>query len=206
MIHNTLRLFSITIMFCFVSTSMYMPYCLAADTTKLAEVNGEVIYEEALYERIRAVHRYKPQTRSEGSAGGIRILDLIEEMIDERLIIQDAYKVELDRSADFIKNIKSFAATRSIIRLRKEVVLDKINISDQDILDYFKEHYEKDKPVPEGMFERAKKRIRKNIRKEKEKELSDNFISKLRKQADIWIDRDMLNLLDPEKNIQGKSR
>lgn len=34
--------------------------------------------------------------------------------------------------------------------------------------------------------------------------MSDNFISELRKQADIWIDRDLINLLDPEKNYTGK--
>jgi parvulin-like peptidyl-prolyl isomerase len=94
--------------------------------------------------------------------------------------------------------------TQSVIRLRKEVVLDKINISDQDILDYFKERYEKDGPTPEGMLEKVETRIKKKLRKEKEKELSDSFISELRKQADIWIDSDLINLLDPEKNYTGK--
>jgi parvulin-like peptidyl-prolyl isomerase len=174
------------------------------DAAVLAEVNGEAINKDDLQKRIKAIHRNKPQIRPEKGAGGIEVLDIVEDMINERLIIQDAYRVELDRSADFIKNIESFVTTQSIIKLRKEVVLDKINISDQDILDYFKEHYEKDGPTPEGMFEKVEKRIKKNLRKEKEKELSDNFISELRKQADIWIDRDLINLLDPEKNYTGK--
>ncbi len=183
---------------------MAVPCCAAMDAAVLAEVNGEAINKDDLQKRIKAIHRNKPQIRPEKGAGGIEVLDIVEDMIDERLIIQDAYRVELDRSADFIKNIESFVTTQSIIRLRKEVVLDKINISDQDILDYFKEHYEKDGPTPEGMFEKVEKRIKKNLRKEKEKELSDNFISELRKQADIWIDRDLINLLDPEKNYTGK--
>ena len=183
---------------------MAVPCCAAMDAAVLAEVNGEAINKDALQNRIKAIHRNKPQIRPEKGAGGIELLDIIEQMIDERLIIQDAYRVELDRSADFIKNIEFFVTTQSIIRLRKAVVLDKINISDQDILDYFKEHYEKDGPTPEGMFEKVEKRIKKNLRKEKEKELSDNFISELRKQADIWIDRDLINLLDPEKNYTGK--
>ena len=183
---------------------MAVPCCAAMDAAVLAEVNGEAINKDDLQKRIKAIHRNKPQIRPEKGAGGIEVLDIVEDMIDERLIIQDAYRVELDKSADFIKNIDSFVTTQSIIRLRKEVVLDKINISDQDILDYFKEHYEKDGPTPEGMFEKVEKRIKKNLRKEKEKELSDNFISELRKQADIWIDRDLINLLDPEKNYTGK--
>ncbi len=183
---------------------MAVPCCAAMDAAVLAEVNGEAINKDALQKRIKAIHRNKPQIRPEKGAGGIEVLDIVEDMIDERLIIQDAYRVELDRSAAFIKNIESFVTTQSVIRLRKEVVLDKINISDQDILDYFKEHYEKDGPTPEGMFKKVEKRIEKNLRKEKEKELSDNFISELRKQADIWIDRDLINLLDPEKNYTGK--
>ena len=183
---------------------MAVPCCAAMDAAVLAEVNGEAINKDDLQRRIKAIHRNKPQIRPEKGAGGIEVLEIVEDMIDERLIIQDAYRVELDRSAAFIKNIESFVTTQSIIRLRKEVVLDKINISDQDILDYFKEHYEKDGPTPEGMFEKVEARIKKNLRKEKEKELSDNFISELRKQADIWIDRDLINLLDPEKNYTGK--
>ena len=183
---------------------MAVPCCAAMNAAVLAEVNGETINKDDLQKKIKVIHRNKPQIRPEKGAGGIDVLDIVEEIIDERLIIQDAYRVELDRSAAFIKNIESFVTTQSIIRLRKEVVLDKINISDQDILDYFKEHYEKDGPTPEGMFEKVEARIKKNLRKEKEKELSDNFISELRKQADIWIDRDLINLLDPEKNYTGK--
>jgi parvulin-like peptidyl-prolyl isomerase len=183
---------------------MVVPCCAAMDAAVLAEVNGEAINKDDLQRRIKAIHRNKPQIRPEKGAGGIDVLDIVEEIIDERLIIQDAYRVELDRSADFIKNIESFVTTQSIIRLRKKVVLDKINISDQDILDYFKEHNEKDGPTPEGMFEKIETRIKKKLRKKKEKELSDNFISELRKQADIWIDRDLINLLDPEKNYTGK--
>lgn len=205
MIYYTLRLFSITIMFYFVGVvAIYTPYCAAADTAVLAEVNGEVIDEDALYERIKAIHRNKPQARPEEGAGSIKILDIVEEMIDERLIIQEAYRVELDRSADFTKKIESFVIAKSVTRLRKEVILDKINISDQSILDYFKERYEKDEPAPKEMFEKVEARIRKTLGKEKEKELSDNFISELRKQADIWIDMDLINLLDPEKNYTGK--
>jgi len=198
-----LSVFILMTLFWLAATDIYIPCCAAVDTAVIAEVNGDIIYEVSLQERIKAIHRNKPQIRPEEGAGSIKILNIVEQMIDERLIIQDAYMVELDKSADFIKSIESFVITQSIIRLRKEVVLDKINISDQDILDYFKERYEKDKPAPEGMFKKVEARIRKNIRKEQEKELSDNFISDLRKQADIWIDSDLIELLDPEKNYTG---
>ena len=67
----------------------------------LAEVNGEVIDEGLLQERIKAIHRYKPGARPEGGAGGVNISDFLQELIDERLMIQEARGVGLDRDHGF---------------------------------------------------------------------------------------------------------
>ena len=176
-------------------------YCASDQTTVLAEVNGEKIDEKAIQDRIKAIHRYKPPT--EGGAGSINILGLLEQIIDEGLIVQDAYRLELDRDPDFEKKLESYIKSQSVIRLRKEEVLDKIDIREEDLLDYFKKHYEKDGPAPEGEFEKRKRRIRKKLKKEREKELSDNFVAMLREQADIWIDSELFDLLDPEKDYAG---
>jgi len=179
-------------------------YCASERTMVLAEVNGETIDETAIQDRIKAIHRYKPLIQAEGGAGSIKILDLLEEMIDEALIIQDAYRVELDRHPDFEKKLQASIKNQSVIRLRKEEVLDKIDIGEEDLLDYFKKHYEKDGSAPEGEFEKRKRRITKKLKKEKEKELSKNFVAMLRKQADIQIDKELFDLLDPEKDYAGK--
>ncbi|NVL90220.1 MAG: SurA N-terminal domain-containing protein [Desulfobacterales bacterium] len=179
-------------------------YSASEHTTVLAEVNGETIDETALQDRIKAIHRYKPPIQSESGAGSIKILDLLEQMIDERLMIQEAYRVKLDESPGFEKKIQSVIKNQSIIRLRKEEVLDNINIGEKDLLDYFKKHYEKNGPAPEGEFEKRKRRIRKKLKKEREKELSDNFVKLLKEQSEIWIDKKLLGLLDPEKNYTGK--
>ncbi|HUV50338.1 MAG TPA: peptidyl-prolyl cis-trans isomerase [Anaerolineae bacterium] len=199
-----LSVFALMALFGLAVAGVDILHCGSPDTRVLAEVNGEFIDEDALYERLKDIHRYKPQIRPEEGAGSIKITDIVEDIIDERLMIQEAYRVELDRSVDFTKKIESFVTTQSILRLRKEEILDKTNISEQDILEYFKERYEKDGPAPEGMFKKVEPRIRKNLGKEKEKELSDNFISELRKQADIWIDSELINLLDLEKNYTGE--
>ena len=199
-----LFIFVFFVFFLIVVSNIAVPCCAAMDAAVLAEVNGEIIAEGALQEKLKDIHKNKPQMRAEDGVGDIKILHLVEEIIDNRLMIQEAYRVELDESADFTKKIESYVTVQSILRLRKDEVLDKINISDQDIIDYFKEHYEKDGPTPEGMFEKVEKRIRKNLRKEKEKELSDNFVAGLRKKADIWIDSELFDLLDPEKNYTGK--
>ena len=77
----------------FVLLALPRAQCVCAGSDKelvLAEVNGDIIDEGALQERIRAIHRHKPGMRPEGGAGRIKISDLVEEMIDERLMIQEA--------------------------------------------------------------------------------------------------------------------
>ena len=172
----------------------------------LAEVNGQSIDEEALQERLKAIHKNKPQIRPDGGAGGIKISDLVEEIIDERLMTQEGYRLELDSGPDFKKKLESYVTTQSIIRLRQEEVLDKISIGDNELLDYFKKHYEKEGPAPEGKFEKVKRRITKKLKKEKEKELADHFVAGLRKQADIRIDKELFESLDPERDSDGEKR
>jgi parvulin-like peptidyl-prolyl isomerase len=83
-------------------------------------------------------------------------------------------------------------------------VLNKVGINEKDLIDYFRKHYEKDGPAPEGTFKKVKRRIEKRLRKAREKELSDNFIAGLREKADIWVNKDLVDLLEPEKNYTGK--
>ena len=179
-------------------------YCSAMDRAVLAEVNGEAIVEKSLCERIKAIHKNKPQARPEGGAGGIKISDLVKDMIDERLMVQEAYRLELDNDPDFQKKVESYIATQSVLRLRQEVVLDKISISDDELLDYFKKEYEKEGAAPEGKFDKVKRRLAKRLKKEKEKELADKFVASLRDQADIRIDNELFDSLDPEIDYSVK--
>jgi parvulin-like peptidyl-prolyl isomerase len=56
------------------------------------------------------------------------------------------------------------------------------------------------------MFEREKKRIERKLRKEQEKGLSDRFVALLREAADIWIDRALMEQVDPEKDYSKQTR
>jgi len=181
--------------------------CVCAGSGKeivLAEVNGDIIDEGALEERIRAIHRHKPGMRPEGGAGSIKISDLVDEMIDQRLMIQEAYRLQLHRDRGFTKRVDSYVTTQSVLRLRQEEVLEKISISDDEVLDYFRKHYKKNGSVTDGTFEKVKRRLRKKLKKEKEKALTDGFIAGLRQQADIWIDRELFDLLNLEKDYDGE--
>lgn len=199
-----LSVFALITLFSLMAADNGRLYSASEHTTVLAEVRGDIIDEKALQDRIGALHRFKPLFKPEGGAGGIKILDLLEQMIDERLMIQEAYRIELDKNPDFEKKLQSSIMVQSISRLRKEEVLDKIDIREEDLLDYFKKHYEKNRPAIEEQFEKKKRRIWKKLKKEKEKELSDNFVAMLRKRSDIWIDRELLDILDPGKDYTAK--
>jgi parvulin-like peptidyl-prolyl isomerase len=175
----------------------------AGNEIVLAEVNGDIIDEGALQERIRAIHRHKPGMRPEGGAGSIKISDLVEDMIDERLMIQEAYRLQLDRDAGFAKRVDSFVTTQAVLRLRQEAVLDKISVSDDEVVAYFREHHKTDGSVADGTFEKVKKRLRKKLEKEKEKTLTDAFVGDLQGQADIWIDQELFDRLNLEKDYDG---
>ena len=152
-------------------------HAASAKNTVLAEVNGETIDQNTLHEKINSIHRYKAGIRPEGGAGSLDISDIVEGMIDERLMIQEARRAELDRSGDFEKKMASFVARQSVLRLRKEVVFDKIRIGEEEVLDYFKRHHEKERKDHEGVPEQLRKRIEQKLRKEKEKVRNRNVCS-----------------------------
>ncbi|MHC4474135.1 MAG: peptidylprolyl isomerase [Planctomycetota bacterium] len=195
------------VFFIFVLLPQANLQCLHAASEKntlLAEVNGETIEESSLQQKIKTIHKNVPGVRPEGGAGSLDISDIVEDMIDERLMIQEARRAELDRSGDFEKKMASFVARQSILRLREEVVFDKIRIGEEEILDYFKRHHEKESQAHEGVPERLRKRIEKKLRKAKEKELSDSFVAQLRNKSNIWIDEELVDLLDSERNYTGE--
>ncbi|OEU44960.1 MAG: hypothetical protein BBJ60_04640 [Desulfobacterales bacterium S7086C20] len=198
------KVFLISCLLVFVVVTA-QPICpaVAGENSVIAEVNGETIDEKTFNDRIRTIHKYKPGMRPEGGAGQLSVADLVEDMIDERLMIQEALRVELDKSADFKKKMASFIATQSILRLRREVVIEKIDVNEEEINDYFKEHYQKGETSEQEISGRSEKRIRKSLRKEQEKKLSDDFVSHLKDKADIQVDWSFVELLDSEKPYEG---
>ncbi|MEA3417675.1 MAG: peptidylprolyl isomerase [Thermodesulfobacteriota bacterium] len=181
-------------------------YCASENSLIIVEVNGKIIDEESFQERIKALHANKPKIRPDDKQSGIKLSEIVEQMIDDCLMIQEALILNLDNDPGFKKKIGSYITTRSVIKLRHEQVLDKISISDDEIFDYFTKHYAESaesKEAPEKL-KRLKKRITKTLKKEKEKELADNFVQVLKERADIRIDMELLDLLDPEKKYTGK--
>ncbi|MDY7001244.1 MAG: peptidyl-prolyl cis-trans isomerase [Thermodesulfobacteriota bacterium] len=199
-----LFIFLLLLFFLFPPVSGKRVYADSVNATVIAEVNGEIIDEDDLVDRIKDIHRNKPMMPAEGGASGIDVSEIVEQLVTERLMIQEAYLLKLEQTPDFVKKIENVVRTQSVLQLRQEEVFDKINIAEQAILAYFKEHYEKDGPAPEGKLEKVRRRIERKIRKQKVKELSEDYVVFLREKAEVWIDEDFVDSLDPERDYDGE--
>ncbi len=165
----------------------------------IANVNGYNISLDELEEKLVNIHRIKQMTNLEGKAGSINLDKIIEGLINERLIIQEAYMVELDEDPFFQAKVNKYIISRSVIRLRQEEVQDKINVTEDEVYAHFKKYYEEKKHSSEDMFEKVKDGIKKKLLKEKEKERSNDYISELKNKANIWIDTKRLYSRSPDQ-------
>ncbi|MBC2694394.1 MAG: peptidyl-prolyl cis-trans isomerase [Desulfobacteraceae bacterium] len=147
---------------------------------------------DELEEKLSAIHRIKQMTNLEGRAGSIDIDKVIEELINERLIIQEACMVELDEDPFFKAKVNNYTTNRSVIRLRQEEVQNKINVTEDEVYGYFKKYYEEEKHASDEMYEKVKNSIKKKLLKEKEKKRSNDYIAELKNKATVWIDTEFL--------------
>lgn len=108
----------------------------------VANVNGYNISMNDIEKKLVNIHRIKQRTNLEGKAGSIDTDKIIEELINERVIIQEAYRVELDEDSFFQAKVNNYIINRSVMRLRQENVLDKINVTEDEVFGYFKKYYE----------------------------------------------------------------
>ncbi|MFH1673455.1 MAG: peptidyl-prolyl cis-trans isomerase [Pseudomonadota bacterium] len=104
----------------------------------VAIINNDSIDTEAFQKKIRNIHKLKPM----GETSGINIQDVVENMINDRLIIQEAYRVKLDEDPLLQEKVNKYIKIRSVIRLRKEEVDDKISATEEELREYFNTYYE----------------------------------------------------------------
>ena len=165
----------------------------------IAKVNGYNISLDELEKKLVTIHRIKQMTNFDGKAGSIDIDKVIEELINERIIIQEACNVKLDEDPFFQEKVNHYIISRSVIRLRREAVLNKINVTEDELYEYFKKYYKEKKHAPDDMFEKAKNNIKKKLIKEKEQKRSNDYIAELKNKANIWIGTELLYSISPNQ-------
>jgi len=176
--------------------------CCEAKRIVIAVVNGEAIDEDYLLEIIRDIHMDKSRSFPRGEAAGIDIKEIIENLINERLITQEAVRLGFDQTPEVIQGVQNFLEINSIIKMRQEV-LDKVEVSREEIREHFSSTYTGDENELEASLEALKDRISRSIRKEKESRLKFEFLENLRQLADIQVDWELIQEFNPGQPYSG---
>lgn len=119
--------------------------------------------------------------------------EFLENLIDRKLILQDAQKQGLDKEASFLKAIERFWE-QSLLKIaldkKSKEIAGSVSISDKEIEDRYNKMISEDKT--DKSYGQMYKQIKREITKVKESQLMEDWLSDLRKKADIKIDSDLL--------------
>ncbi|MDP2277278.1 MAG: peptidyl-prolyl cis-trans isomerase, partial [Nitrospirota bacterium] len=112
-----------------------------------------------------------------------------QKLIDDKLIIQESHRMELDRLPEIQQALKAFILRESVVKLHNEEIVNKASVSEEDIRNYYKKNY---KDAPDEELEKIREDIKKRLRKVKEKERSNEYLKLLREQAPLKIHSELL--------------
>jgi peptidyl-prolyl cis-trans isomerase C len=160
----------------------------------IAKVNGEVITLEDFKDRLMEFHKSPEAVRDSSREFNYR--RFLDKIIDERLMIQEAYRLELDKSPDFIKGVEAkeglifkgdkekkdpnlrkrlerYKELQLINRFNKDIIYPMIKLTEDELRGYYennKERFMRSDRVMLGIIE---------VKGEKEaKELRDEYAGK----------------------------
>jgi peptidyl-prolyl cis-trans isomerase C len=104
----------------------------------LAVVNGEPIMKEDLAYALEIAHRKEELLKG----GALDLSAYVQNLVEEKLIIQEAHRMGLEQDPAVQKKLRAFEVREAVIRLHEEEVLDKVAVSDEEIMTYYNEALE----------------------------------------------------------------
>lgn len=99
----------------------------SSEKTVVAEVNGEPIYLEDVEEIWNAL----PEAYRVQFPGGIK--DLLEQLIRETLLVQQAQKLGLENDPEVLKQLEQIKRQILVTELIKREILNKVQVTDEEI-------------------------------------------------------------------------
>ena len=170
----------------------------------LALVDGDPVTEGDLQYSLTIKHRKEDLS----SAGSLNISRYVNKLIDDRLLVHEARTAGMDRLPEIKQALEAYILRESVVRLHKEEIVEKVAITEDDLREYYKKNHEQFSPglkllskedAPDIEFDKVKDRIRKVLRKQKEKERSDEYLKTLHAKAKITIRDELLSALKSDK-------
>ena len=104
----------------------------------LAVVDGEPITEEDLKYSLQIAHRREDLS----SAGNLSLAEYVQKLIDDMLIIEEARRMGMEQDPQVQQAVKAYILRESVVKLYDEEISQKVSISDEDIINYYRKNYE----------------------------------------------------------------
>src|SRR3990167_528981 len=169
---QSLRLsaFFLLLVFCFLSGCSGGTFWLQRDRY-VAKVNDDTITEHDFKKRLEGFHTIKDiGDKMHINIANVDYLKILNEMIDDKLIVQETIKIGLDKTPEFTGDYKLYRLNLSLYMLKKEEVIDKVKVTDEEIKNRYMILYES-------------VRLRHFFTKEREK--GEKIVGELKKGADF---------------------
>ncbi|MEJ2255120.1 MAG: peptidyl-prolyl cis-trans isomerase [Nitrospirota bacterium] len=104
----------------------------------LAVVNGEPIMKGDLAYALEVAHRKEELSKG----GALDLSDYVQNLVEDKLIVQEARRMGLERDPAVQQKLRAYEVREAVVRLHKEEVLDKVAVTDEEIMDYYNETLE----------------------------------------------------------------
>src|SRR3989338_2726594 len=137
----------------------------------VAKVNDYTITEYDFKNRLEGFHTIENiKEKMKIDIASVDYYKILNDMIDDKLIVQEAVKMGLDRAPEFTGDYKLYRLNLSLYMLKKEEVIDKVKVTDEEIKNRYMILYES-------------VRLRHFFTKEREK--GEKIVDELKKGADF---------------------
>jgi parvulin-like peptidyl-prolyl isomerase len=104
----------------------------------LAFVDGDPITKGDLEYALEIAHRREDLS----TAQTLDIDQYVKKLIDDRLIVHEARRMGMNEYPEVWGKVQAFILRESVVRLYSEEVLEKVIVSEEEIIDYYKTNYE----------------------------------------------------------------
>lgn len=131
-------------MLCFsllIILTLILSNCASYDKKELvlAIVDGEPVTKGDLIYSLTISHRREDLS----SAGTLNLSNYVNKLIEDRILVHDARLAKMDSLPEVVSAMDAFILRESVMKLREDEVLSKVNITDEEVKNSFKNDYER---------------------------------------------------------------
>ncbi len=175
----------------------------------VAKIGDRVITTRQFVEEINRLHTLNRVGKklAESEDKSFRKQDyrkFLNEIIDRELMILEAENLGLHKDPAFVEAMRVFRLNLFLDKLRKEEVLGKIKITDEEVLRYYREKMKKDDREEPNPSERYL--IERTLYAEKLREREREYFESLRRRASVKIYQDVLEEVSKDSKSKDAHR